>query len=144
MCTKTEFFYCPCFSLLAPGQVGNLEASFSTTGSAFDSTTRMYTLEVNIVWSEPPNQNGVIDSYEVTVVETDDSSAVVYSNDSLLVANVTASVMVLPYTNYTVSVRASTSAGQGDLDSVVVLSPEAGKSVWSLCHASEGKKKTKN
>ena len=34
--------------------------------------------------------------------------------------------MVLPFTNYTVTVTASTSAGQGDPESAIELSPEAG------------------
>ena len=35
--------------------------------------------------------------------------------------------MVLPFTNYTVTVTASTSAGQGDSGSVIEMSPDAGK-----------------
>ena len=71
-------------------------------------------------------QNGVITSYSVTVYQTNDPSDIVYSNDTLIAPNVTASVMVLAFTNYTVSVAASTSAGQGDENSVTVESPEAG------------------
>ena len=71
-------------------------------------------------------QNGVITSYSVTVYQTNDLSDIVYSNDTLIAPNVTASVMVLAFTNYTVSVAASTSAGQGDENSVTVESPEAG------------------
>ena len=71
-------------------------------------------------------QNGVITSYSVTVYETNDLSDIVYSNDTLIAPNVTASVMVLAFTNYTVSVAASTSAGQGDDATVTVESPEAG------------------
>ena len=87
----------------------------------------MHTLDMNIMWDEPVNPNGDITSYEVTVAQTDNPSDVVYTNDSLTVTNVTQSVMVLPFTNYTVTVTASTSAGQGDPESVVELSPEAGK-----------------
>ena len=87
----------------------------------------MHTLDMNIMWDEPVNPNGVITSYEVTVAQTDNSSVIVYTDDSLTVTSVTQSVMVLPFTNYTVTVTASTSAGQGDPESVVALSPEAGK-----------------
>ena len=86
----------------------------------------MYTLDVIIVWNSPVYPNGDIISYEVIVSHTENSSIVVYINDSLLVRNVTESVMVLPYTNYTVTVAASTSAGQGDNATVIILSPEAG------------------
>ena len=93
----------------------------------FDASARKYTLDIDITWNEPMYPNGVITFYEVNVTQTDDSSTVVYSNDGLPVPNVTESVMVLPFTDYTVTVAASTSAGQGDPDSVIVLSPEASK-----------------
>ena len=87
----------------------------------------MYTLDMTVTWERPTNPNGVITSYEVTVAQTDNSSVIVYTDDSLTVTSVTQSVMVLPFTSYTVTVTASTSAGQGDPESVVELSPEAGK-----------------
>ena len=80
-----------------------------------------------IFWKEPVEPNGVITSYEVTVAQTDNSSVIVYTDDSLTVTSVTQSVEVLPFTNYTVTVTASTSAGQGDPKSIVELSPEADK-----------------
>ena len=52
------------------------------------------------------------------------SSDVVYSNDGVTDLAVTESVMVLPYTNYTVTVAASTSAGQGGESTIIILSPE--------------------
>ena len=91
----------------------------------------MYTLDMTVTWEEPIYPNGVITSYEVTVAQTDNSSVIVYTDDSLTVTSVTQSVMVLPFTNYTVTVTASTSAGQGDPESVVELSPEAGKQTES-------------
>ena len=93
----------------------------------------MYTLDMTITWNEPSNPNGDITSYEVTVYQTDNSSDIVYTNDSLAVPNVTQSVMVLPFTNYTVTVAAATSAGQGDKTSFTIQSPEAGKKHVSLC-----------
>ena len=62
----------------------------------------------------------------MTVYQTANSSDVVYSNDSITDLNVTESVMVLPFTDYTVSVSASTSAGQGDEATFSVESPQAG------------------
>ena len=93
----------------------------------YNTDTQMYTLDMNIMWVEPVNPNGIITSYEVTVTQTDNSNNIVYTDDSLTVTSVTESVMVLPFTNYTVTVTASTSAGQGDPESVVELSPDAGK-----------------
>ena len=91
----------------------------------------MYLLVLNICWEEPHAEhvepNRVITSYEVTVAQTDNSSAIVYTNDSLTVTSVTQSVMVLPFTNYTVTVRASTSAGQGEAAITSFKSPEAGR-----------------
>ena len=64
-------------------------------------------------------------SYEVTVTQTD-TTTVVFSDDSITETTVMQTVSVLPYTNYTVSVAASTSAGQGPEESVIKRSPEAG------------------
>ena len=107
----------------APGQVGGLQALFDISGSAI---SRMYTLNINISWSEPIYPNGVITAYSVTVYQTDNSSDVVYCNDAVTGLAVTELVMVLPFTNYTVSVAASTSAGQGVETTIIIPSTEAG------------------
>ena len=73
--------------------------------------------------------NGVIQTYNVTVFETANTSNMVYSDDMLTAPNVMTSVMVLPFTDYTVSVAASTSAGQGEESTVTLTSPEAGRSL---------------
>ena len=88
----------------------------------------MYTLDMTIMWNEPSNPNGDITSYEVTVYQTDSSIDIVYTATPL-VPNVTQSVMVLPFTNYTVTVAASTSAGQGDKTFFTIQSPEAGREI---------------
>ena len=93
----------------------------------FDPDTRMYTLDMDITWDEPTNPNGVITSYEVTVHQTDNPSVTVYTNTAQTVTSLTPSVMVLPFTNYTVTVAASTSAGQGERVSITIESPQAGK-----------------
>ena len=79
-----------------------------------------------ITWDEPTNPNGDITSYEVTVHQTDNPSVIVYTNATLTVTSVTPSVRVLPFTNYTVTVAANTSAGQGEGDTTIIESPQAG------------------
>ena len=112
------------FSSVVPSQVRNINADFITTGAMFDSN--MYTLSINISWEEPAYLNGDITSYEVAVARTDDD--LVFTNSSVMVLNIIAElVVVLPFTNYTVSVAASTLAGQGESESLVRRSPEAGK-----------------
>ena len=88
----------------------------------------MYTLDVEIVWEVPTYQNGLILSYEVNITQ-EVSGVVVYTNASLEVPNVTVSVMVLPFTNYTVSVAASTQAGQGEESTFTIESPQAGRNI---------------
>ena len=70
--------------------------------------------------------NGVITTYNVTVYRNDDSSDVVYSNSILTTPNVTSPVVVPANTDYTVTVAASTSAGQGKESFITITSPEAG------------------
>ena len=136
ICCLINFAYVYiCFSITEPGPVGNLEASFNTTDLDFDPTMQMYTLDMNITWNEPANPNGVITFYEVTVHQTDNSSVTVYTNATLTVTSVTPSVMVLPFTDYTVTVAASTSAGQGESTSITVESPQAGRGNTILCVA---------
>ena len=104
----------------------NLVASFNESGAVFVSATQTYTINVDILWDIPTYPNGVVIAYTVMVYQSGDSEDVVYSG-SVTDLNVTESVMVLPFTNYTVSVSASTSAGQGDETTTIILSPEAGK-----------------
>ena len=85
----------------------------------------MHTVTLDISWSEPVFPNGVILSYEVIVTETSDSSVVVHEVN-VTDTGVMPSVMVLPFTNYTVTVAASTSAGPGAGASTTAVSPEAG------------------
>ena len=125
-CIATMLSQLNFFPLSAPSQVEDLDAMFVISGSTFNPTDRIYTLDINIEWNVPIYPNGVITAYSVTVYQTDDSSDVVYSNDAVTDLAVTESVMVLPFTNYTVSVAASTSAGQGDETTIIILSPEAG------------------
>ena len=120
-------FYENVFFATAPGQVGNLQLNFDATGAPFDSASRIYILDISILWDIPINPNGIITSYEVTVAQTDNSSAIIYTNDSLTVTSVTQSVTVLPFTNYTVTVRASISGGEREETITIFESPEAGR-----------------
>ena len=110
-----------------PEKVQNLDANFVSAVSEFNTTTQQWTIDINITWSEPLFPNGVITLYNVTVYRTDNTSDVEYSNAGITVPNVTVSVTVQAYTNYTVSVAASTSAGQGPESLFTIESPEAGK-----------------
>ena len=80
----------------------------------------MWGLKINITWAEPMFPNGEIDSYNVTVFETDDLSTVVAINAALTTTSVTATVMVPAFTDYTVTVAASTSAGQGEKSTIII------------------------
>ena len=102
----------------------DLSAEFVSEAASFND--RQWTINIGITWSEPLYPNGVITSYSVTVYRTDNTSDVEYSNAGITVPNVTVSVTVPAYTDYTVSVAASTSAGLGQEDSVTIQSPEAG------------------
>ena len=116
-----------CISVFtAPSQVLELEAEFLFQDTDFNSLNRMWDLEINITWAEPMFPNGEIDSYIVTVFETDNPSTGVFSNAAFTTTGVTAPVMVPAFTNYTVTVAASTSTGQGEESTIIIESPEAG------------------
>ena len=85
----------------------------------------MHNVTLNISWSRPLYPNGLILSYEVIVTQTSDSSVVIYE-ENVNNVEIMPEVMILPFTNYTVSVAASTSAGQGDESTVTITSPQAG------------------
>ena len=101
----------------------------------------MYTLDMTISWNEPNHTNGDITFYEVTVAQTFNSNNIVYNNNSLA-TSVTESVMVLPFTNYTVTVTVYTSTGQGEATTINFESPEAREEhfiptytqAYSKCH----------
>ena len=127
-----EYYICMylCWAFLSatePGPVVSLESTFSMTERTYEPSTRTYTVDLTITWGEPLYPNGEITSYEVNVTQADDPNVEVYRNNNLEAPNVTVSVMVLAFTNYTVTVAASTSAGQGEQVTDIVLSPEAGR-----------------
>ena len=104
--------------------VTNLDAEFGPS-TFFDPDSRLHTLNISISWDEPVNPNGVTVSYQVNVTNTELNTEI-YSDSNVAGLEVTELVMVLPFTDYTVTVAASTSAGQGDKVFVVIVSPQAG------------------
>ena len=64
-------------------------------------------------------------SYEVTVAQTDNSN--ILANDSVTLPVVMLTLMPQSFTNYTVIVTASTSAGRGEDTTIIYESPETGK-----------------
>ena len=86
----------------------------------------MYNLNVTISWGPPSNPNGVILGYNYSLMQTNDLDVIIeYTNTTMLSAELT--VMVAPFTNYTATVVAFTSAGSGEPVMDVALSPEASK-----------------
>ena len=110
----------------APEMVEELSAAFITDDSQFNSTSQIWAIFISISWSQPLYPNGEITSYSVTVYRTDDSTDVVFSIATLTDTSVTPSVMVPAFTDYTVTVAAFTSAGQGVAVSLTIQSPQAG------------------
>ena len=108
-----------------PGPVQNMELVFLNMDN-FDRGSNMYNLIVNISWGPPSNPNGVILGYNYGLMETNNLDVIIgYTNTALL--SVEQSVMVAPFTNYTATVVAFTSAGSGEPVMEVTLSPEASK-----------------
>ena len=109
----------------APGPVQSVELVFLEPAD-FNSSSRMYDLNINISWEPPAYPNGVILGYNYTVMETSNPNNMVveYTNTTMLSAE--HSVMVFPFTNYTVTVVAFTNVGSGDSVMEIALSPEAG------------------
>ena len=118
--------------ITAPGPVQNLRVRYTAELTNFNRSSRMYDLNVTISWEAPFDPRGVIQSYSYRLVETNPSNNVIieYTNTSLLSAERT--VMVSPFTNYTATVVAYTSAGMGESAVRVSLSPEAGN-FYSMC-----------
>ena len=109
-----------------PGPVRNLNIEYMAELTNFNSESRMYELNVTISWEAPLEPRGVIQTYNYRLVETDNAMNIVI-DDNTADLSVERNVTVFPYTNYTVTVVAFTSAGMGDSVMEVALSPEAGK-----------------
>ena len=89
----------------------------------FDNVTRIYNSPVSISWQPPEFPNGEIITYNYRLMETNENDTVISANITGL--SVEESVIVTPFTNYTATVVAFTSAGSGESVMDVALSPEA-------------------
>ena len=86
----------------------------------------MYDLNVNISWEAPSEPRGRILEYSYRLVETANTNNVIIEDTNTTDLSVLESVTVSPFTNYTATVVAFTSAGSGDSVMEIALSPEAG------------------
>ena len=117
--------------ITAPGRVQNLRVGYTAELTNFNRSSRMYDLNVTISWEAPFDPRGVIQSYSYSLVETNSNNVIIEdTNTSLL--SVERNVIVSPFTNYTATVVAYTSAGMGESVVRVYLSPEAGN-FYSVC-----------
>ena len=110
----------------APGPVQNLTVSFLSESATYNSSTVTYNLPVSISWQPPQYPNGEITTYRYRLVETNENETIVIDANTTD-TSVQQSVTVFPFTNYTATVVAFTSAGSGESVMEVALSPEAGK-----------------
>jgi len=114
----------------APGPVQSLSVTFILESATYNTELRTYDISVNISWQQPLFPNGEIIAYNYRLVETSNSSneIITDTNTTDLGLSVVQNVTVSPFTNYTATVVAYTSAGSGETSTVVTTSPEAGNS----------------
>ena len=105
----------------------NLRVMYTAELTDFNRSSRMYDLNVNISWEAPSEPRGRILAYSYRLVETANTSNVIIAYTNTTDLSVEHNVTVSPFTNYTATVVAFTSAGGGDSVMEVALSPEAGK-----------------
>ena len=111
----------------APGPVQNLTVSFLSDSATYNNSNRTYYLPVSISWQPPQYSNGIIVMYNYSLVETNGARKVVIAGNTIdAELFVERNVTVSPFTSYTATVVAFTSASSGDSVMEVVLSPEAG------------------
>ena len=118
--------------ITAPGPVQNLRVGYTAVLTNFNRLSRMYDLNVTISWGAPFDPRGVIQTYSYCLVETNHPNNVITENTNTSLLSVEQSVTVSPFTNYTATVVAFTSAGMGESAVRVSLSPEAGN-FYSMC-----------
>ena len=109
-----------------PGPVQNLNVAFlpDDPSTTYNITSRAYNIPVCISWQEPEYLNGELITYSYRLVETGGNAVINDTNTTDL--TVMKTVTVSPFTNYTATVVAYTSAGRGDSVIQVALSPQAG------------------
>ena len=111
--------------ITAPGPVGDLSAAFDEAGAFYNSSIRLYFIEFTISWSIPLEPNGIVLGYNYSLQESDGTDFAIATTTTSL-TSVEQNVTVMPYANYTVEVEAFTVGGGGQVETTVVLSPEAG------------------
>ena len=119
------------FSLPGPDAVEQAQISFNEASSQFNRTLGLYSIDILLSWTAPTEPNGMITGYQFNVTETE-SDAALLSDTTNTTSVETQSGGVQPYTNYTLSVVASTDAGSGDISTAIVESPEAGRQSFAL------------
>ena len=112
--------------ITAPGPVQNLRVGYTAVLTNFNRSSRMYDLNVTISWEAPFDPRGVIQSYSYSLVETNPPNNVIIEDTNTSLLSAEQSVTVSPFTNYTATVVAYTSAGMGESAVRVSQSPEAG------------------
>ena len=86
--------------------------------------------QVNVTWGDVPltDQNGIIITYEVEYIPLENFDGAIGKNTSNVSALSVTLMRLQEYVNYTISVRAYTSAGAGPYsDPVTVLTNEDGE-----------------
>ena len=112
----------------APGPVQGLSVTFLLESATYNTALRTFDVSVSISWQQPQFPNGQIIAYSYRLVETSNSSKEIITdtNTTDLGLSVVQNVTVSPFTNYTATVVAYTSAGSGETSTEVTVSPEAG------------------
>ena len=104
--------------------------TFLSESAIYTDVNRTYYLPVSISWQPPQYPNGEITTYRYSLLETNAPNTIIISDTNTsdeTVLFVERNVTVSPFTNYTATVVAFTSAGRGEPVMEVALSPEAGK-----------------
>ena len=101
---------------------------FTEDSATYNTALGDLDISVNISWQQPLFPNGEIIAYSYRLVESSNSSneIITDTNTTDLGMSVVRNVTVSPFTNYTATVVAYTSAGRGETATVVTTSPEAG------------------
>ena len=84
--------------------------------------------QINITWNQPSITNGIIIMYDIRYRESNNSDSFIYVNGTTNTQHIIDGL--LPDTNYTVGVRAYTSAGPGEWIDITAetMSSESGMS----------------
>jgi len=115
--------------LTAPDSVQNIQLTFLIDSATYNNMSRIYDLNFTISWEEPLEPGGEILAYSYRLVETNPPANVTIMETNTTMTSVTRGVSVSPFTNYTATVVAYTSAGRGTEEIITTSSPEAGEMI---------------